>query len=189
MINIKSYIEDKTTKTTVEGLDNLDNLKDFLKNLQLKLNTKYSKKTNNGIILCCFDGDIGNVIKQYIIENTTIDESKINIQPVIITSNNNDKDNVVCNEFEKINKKISLTYIKEKRTGRTYIYGLNKFVIADKIKQLNNDFKKILGANSNIDSGGNIGFNGDYTNDNSKKTIIRNYLIETLQIDHSVINF
>lgn len=84
------------------------------------------------------------------------------------------------NVLNLIDYRIKLRFIKEKRTSRTYIEGLDKFFDIDSIKSMMNTIKKTLstGYYTNTETKGIIlhGFNGDHK-ERIKKILVENYNI------------
>jgi|688.fasta_scaffold462497_2 hypothetical protein len=77
-------------------------------------------------------------------------------------------DNVGIKEKQleiELDKQIVLKFIKEKRTKRTYIFGLHHFLNSDEITALCNRIKKNLGTGHLINTEGNVvshGFQGEH---------------------------
>lgn len=90
--------------------------------------------------------------------------------------------------YFEIDKKIKLKFLKEKRTTRTYISGLEHFFTAEEIEKLTNSLKKKLATGiikKNKEDSENefeYGFNGDHINR------IKNILINDLNIESDKIN-
>lgn len=163
-------------KTYISKLDNyIDGsaIKQFIKKLEEHLKTKMTKKTTGDEIEAGFEGDKRNEIKEFIMNNISIDEKFICIKENTINKEKNEND-----ILNKINKKIGLHFEKEKRTCRTYIIGLKNFLNEEELEKTKKKLQKSLGSGAAANEYGDYGFNGDYTKDNSKKTIIKNIILE-----------
>ena len=165
-------------KTFMSGLNNHiegPEIKQFIKNLEEKLKSKAMKKKINDDIETYFENDYRNEIKNFILENSSIEENMIDLKEDINIQTTETTDN---NIIDIINKKISLHHMKEKRTCRTYITGLKDFLNEEELDATKKKLQKALGTNSNVNENGDYGFNGNYTKDNSKKIIIKNCILE-----------
>lgn len=85
-----------------------------------------------------------------------------------------------------IDRRIKLRFLKEKKSSRTYIEGLDKFFDTNFIKEMVKKIQKKLstGYNSVSDENGNIvshGFNGDHK-ERIKKILIEEYNISADKI-------
>jgi len=79
--------------------------------------------------------------------------------------NIDDIDKTTENDTSDIDKKVLLKFFKEKKTSRTYIIGLDKFMEVSEIDKLSKDIKKRLGTGSiKVEKDGTIayGFQGDH---------------------------
>ncbi len=188
-LELKLVDEKGTTKTYIGGLSNFvegSEIKDLTKKMQELLDKKMSKRKVENEIECGFDGNNIDSLKTFFLTNITITEDSISI----VNEAENEKDNKKeSNPLDKINKKISLYYVKEKRASRTYIIGLKTFLKGDELQNLSKKLQKILGTNSIFNDDGECGFNGDYTSDTAKKTIIKNFILENTQISGDLIEF
>jgi translation initiation factor 1 (eIF-1/SUI1) len=73
------------------------------------------------------------------------------------------------NQFEELDKKITIKLLKEKRTSRTYIEGLDKFFDTTAVEKICSNLKKQLGTGfverdiqENHKTIKIFGFNGDH---------------------------
>lgn len=180
MIELK-YTENKTC---ISGIGNFvigDDIKNFVKNLGEYLNLEPSKKRVEKEIECCFDGDCRIKIKEFLVTQMNILENLIRIKDDTIK-----KDNTI---LDKINKKISLHFVKERKTSRTYITNLKNFLDNNELELLKKNLQKLLGSGSTINEDGDYGFNGDYTNDTDKKVIIKTCILKNSKINKDLFDF
>jgi hypothetical protein len=185
-IILRTITEKNIIKTYIAKLDDFYEgveLKELLKKLEDHIGLKINKRKFNGEIECGFEGSIIDNIKNFLLLNTNITENNIDINYEIVIKTEK-KDEII----DKINKKITLNSIKEKRTTRTYIVGLKDFMTKDEIDVFGKKLQKILGTNSIINNG-ECGFNGDFTSDSSKKNIIKKYILENTNIAKELIVF
>jgi hypothetical protein len=165
-------------KTYISKLGNYvdsSDIKQFIKKLEEQLQSKMIKRNNGDEIESGFDGDKRTEIKEFIIKNINIEENCVFVKD---DSNNKEKSDSENDILNKINKKIGLHFVKEKRTCRTYITGLKHFLNNDELEKTKKKLQKSLGSGAAANEDGDYGFNGDYTKDNSKKTIIKNIILE-----------
>lgn len=88
-------------------------------------------------------------------------------------------------QFEDLDKKITIKYLKEKRTSRTYIEGIENFVSEKDIGTFCGKLKKQLGTGvitRDFNENKLYGFNGDH------RQRIKDILINTAGIDESKID-
>lgn len=170
----------------ISGLHNFsDNIKSFISELENDLNIKSFKYKTKNEIECGLECNDIVKIKKYLQEKLNINEKLIKYEEPKENNDIKEKNNILDN----INKKIKLHFVKEKRANRTYILGLKDFIKNDEFIILVKQIQKILGTNSNINENGDCGFNGDYTNDITKKNIIRDLLLKNTSISKDIIDF
>jgi hypothetical protein len=178
-IELKLINEKGEIKTYIGGLaffvEDGSEIKAVVKKMQECLNAKTFKRKFENDVEIGFDGDNVDQIKLFLTNNNIADLQSIvvNNQPVADVQEVKKE----LTALDKINKKISLHFMKEKRTCRTYIVGLKNFLNTDEIIVLSKKLQKILGTNSILNEEGDCGFNGDYTTDSSKKKIIKDFFL------------
>jgi hypothetical protein len=195
IIELKLVNEKDALKTYIGGLGNYvegPEIKQFTKKLEEHLNAKMTKRKNGDDIECGFEGDVRDKIKEFLLSNIQIDENSIKNEE----ANNLEKEKKeekstkkMTSVIDTINKKITLHFVKEKRTSRTYIVGLKNFIGESEMQTLSKKLQKSMGTNSLINEEGDCGFNGDYTADSAKKTIIRNCILENTSIQKDLLDF
>jgi hypothetical protein len=183
-------IEEKTFICGIANFFEGVKMKNFIKNLEEHFNFKVMKKKNNinNEIESYVNLDYCEKIKNYLINTMHIDEQiiKIENQNEKKEEKNPKKTNSI---IENINKKIYLQYVKERRTSRTYIMGLTNFIEEKDILKLSKILQQNMGTNSIINEDGNCGFNGDYTIDTAKKTIMRECILKNTNIQKNLLDF
>jgi hypothetical protein len=185
-LEIKLTTEKKGLKTIISGLGDFiegTEIKDLIKKMQETLNCKIAKVKNNNEL----DGNQIENIREFLISNTSITNDMIFIEDETKQEEKNGHEN--NNVLDKINKKITLHFIKEGRASRTYIVGLKIFLDNDEKELMTKKLQKILGTNSVLNDEGDCGFNGNYINDTTKKSIIRNTILENPKITEDLIEF
>lgn len=179
-IIVKLVQDKKATLTFVENLADFydgDEIKNVIKLIQDAVQTKIIKKKNNdGKIECGFEGNHIESIKEILKDKTIFIKDETQSDKTIKTLDN-------------INVNITLKCIKEKKTCRTYITGLSKFLSNEDVQNFAKKLQKILGTGSIINNDGDCGFNGDYTIDTCKKAIIKKHILEYQQINKEYVNF
>jgi hypothetical protein len=192
-INLKLINEKGEIKTYIGGLDNYiegSEIKQFTKKLEEHLNLKMTKRKNGDDIECGFEGDLRNRIKEFLMSNIQIDENLILLENCESDGENkSEKVKKSVSVIDNINKKITLHFVKEKRTSRTYIVGLKNFISETEMQILSKKLQKSMGTNSIINEEGDCGFNGDYTSDTVKKTIIRDCILGNTNIKRDLLDF
>lgn len=81
---------------------------------------------------------------------------------------------------KEIDKKVTIKFLKEKKTSRTYIQGIDGFLQQEKIDEMVKDLKKKLGTGLFKNENG-YGFQGDHR-DNIKKYLLSNTTIPDAKI-------
>jgi hypothetical protein len=191
IIELKLVNEKDVVKTYISGLGNYvegSEIKQFLKNLEDHLDSKMTKRKNGDDIECGFEGDTRDKIKEFLLNNIQINENLIKMEDEKDKKDQKSSKKSVS-VIDNINKKITLHFVKEKRTSRTYIVGLKNFINDAVMQTLSKDLQKSMGSNSIINEEGDCGFNGDYTTDSAKKTIIKNYILKNTNIQKDLLDF
>ena len=91
--------------------------------------------------------------------------------------------------LDQVNRKIKLNSMKVKNKNRTFIVNLQYFVNKDEMEKICVNIKKKLGSSYTINEEGDCGFSGNYTEDNSKKDIIKKEILKTVEIPTRVFEF
>jgi hypothetical protein len=189
-IELKLITEKDGIKTYIGGLGNYvegPEIKQFLKKLEENLNLKMTKRKNGDDIECGFDGDIQDKIKEFLLNNIQIDEISIKMEDANEKEKKSSKKS--ASVIDNINKKITLHFVKERRTSRTYIVGLKNFINEAEMQTLSKKLQKSMGTNSIINEEGDCGFNGDYTTDSAKKAIIKDCILGNTNIQKDLLDF
>jgi hypothetical protein len=190
-IELKLVNEKDVVKTYIGGIGNYvegSEIKQFLKKLEEHLNLKMTKRKNGDDIECGFEGDIQEKIKEFLLSNIQIDENLIKIEDEKDKKEEKSSKKSVS-VIDNINRKITLHFVKEKRTSRTYIVGLKNFIGEDEMQILSKKLQKSMGTNSTINADGDCGFNGDYTTDSAKKSIIKDCILGNSKIQKDLLDF
>jgi hypothetical protein len=190
-IDVK-LLKEKDAKifTFIGGLGNfmeIAEIKQLVKKIEDLLGIKMIKRKNGDELESGFEGDNREKIRNFLLDNFNI-ENKENIIRIEEQKKEKEKKDDIS-MIDKINKKISLYYVKDKRAKRTYIMGLKHFINNEELQNLSKKLQKSMGTNSFINEEGECGFNGDYTNDTAKKSIIKECVLTNTTIGKELFDF
>lgn len=189
-IELYSETEKDVKKVFIRNLHHhVEDMKTTIKNIEEKLNLKSGKRKVDSELECYFDCSDPEIIKEYLTKDLNIDEKNIKIVGETEKKEDDKKKEKEKMLLNKINKKISMQFIKEGNKNKTFLTNINIFLEKQELQIFCKKLQKILGSSSTINADGDCGFSGDYTIDTFKREIIKKFILDNTKITKEYIEF